>query len=450
MPLLLEQAQPELPWETKAPHSLAYGDFADLVLRVATIDGDTHAAILLVEYIIKAAGLGRIWGLLLGTMTPADWAPTSKGVFVERLNAARRRLADQTGFELEVSDFYKIPRLDAAPPWYSALSVTTTDIGDASLLGVLEFYCETRAGTDAVHATESAQAAFVAFTSSAAEASMAAAGLPAAHLASMRAKSRAALMVTFWHDSKWPLCLERWCATGAARELDAIERGAYFTSGGVGPAAERVVLGRLDTVVQHEDYAVLAEFLRPPPGQPQAGRNAATLALRRLQQVFALPSADVLTLGSLGRLAAIMRSRTWQLRSTEVQSLGLMERAEYFIGLTPSLAPSLGEGAGAAATGDPGTQSLRRSTTRFDDAKVRGCCRVAAPPLRPAVPPHARPPPCEAATAERRRQPGASPAMARWAAALHALHAGSGSGLAPGWLRAGSGPAPGGLRVVPH
>ena len=80
-----------------------------------------------------------------------------------------------------------------------------------------------------------------------------------------------------------------------------------------------------------------------------------------------------------------MRSRTWQLRSTEVQSLCLMERAEYFMGLTPSLAPSLGEGTGAAATGDPGTQSLRRSTTRFDEAKVRGCCRVAATPLRPAV-----------------------------------------------------------------
>ena len=36
-----------------------------------------------------------------------------------------------------------------------------------------------------------------------------------------------------------------------------------------------------------------------------------------------------------------------------------------------------------------------------------------------------------------------------WVAALHALRAGSGSGLAPGWLRAGSGPAPGWLRVVP-
>ena len=30
-----------------------------------------------------------------------------------------------------------------------------------------------------------------------------------------------------------------------------------------------------------------------------------------------------------------------------------------------------------------------------------------------------------------------------WVAALHALRAGSGSGLAPGWLRAGSGLAPG-------
>ena len=40
-------------------------------------------------------------------------------------------------------------------------------------------------------------------------------------------------------------------------------------------------------------------------------------------------------------------------------------------------------------------------------------------------------------------------ALVRWAAALHALRAGSGSGLAPGWLRAGSGPAPGWLRVVP-
>ena len=103
LPLLLEQAQPELPWVSKAPHAIAYGDFADLVLRVATVEGDTHTAILLVEYIVKAAGLGRIWGLLLGTMTPADWTPTSKGVFIGRLGAARRRLADQTGFSIGLS-----------------------------------------------------------------------------------------------------------------------------------------------------------------------------------------------------------------------------------------------------------------------------------------------------------------------------------------------------------
>ena len=89
---LLAACQPELAWgrtsHSQPLRNLAYGDFASLVLTVATVDDDLHAAVLVADYILAPACLDRLWKEVLKGMSADSWAQCGKGEFRERLRAA--------------------------------------------------------------------------------------------------------------------------------------------------------------------------------------------------------------------------------------------------------------------------------------------------------------------------------------------------------------------------
>eukprot|EP00966_Prymnesium_polylepis_P298662 6901808-Prymnesium_polylepis.1 len=98
LPQKLAEAQPEYPWKQGTPFVSWYGDFADVVLSFADIDGEVHAALKVSIYILHAAGLGRLWALVLSVMRAQDWRPCSKGVFRKRLRAAKLRSTTPSEF----------------------------------------------------------------------------------------------------------------------------------------------------------------------------------------------------------------------------------------------------------------------------------------------------------------------------------------------------------------
>eukprot|EP00966_Prymnesium_polylepis_P301407 6964016-Prymnesium_polylepis.1 len=165
---------------------------------------------------------------------------------------------------------------------------------------------------------------------------MVASGSDSTYIASVRASTKAAMIVSHWTAARWPAALERWSAHGAPRELDSMERCAYLTSGGIGAAAQEIVLRRIDTVVSGPQYDVLRDFLRPGPDEQPPGRDATAYALRRAQQVFELPQADIVTIGSLERLSGQFAARRPLLNSEEVRKLKLADRADFFSGMAPA------------------------------------------------------------------------------------------------------------------
>ena len=239
-------------------------------------------------------------------------------------------------------------------------------------MGTYLYYAETVMGDEGIAAVDSALATYLAQSAAVEKAAAVASGGTAAYLDSMRASSKAAMIVKeIWSAGEWPEPLERWAVAGPPRELDAMDRSAYRRSGGLGAPAKKVVLGRLDTVLQAPSYALLGHLLHITPA---ASADAQVQALRRAQQVFRIENADVVTLGSLARLVANLAQRRNLLQSEEVQGLPLDERVEYFVGLgeAPDTVASSGLGLGGPSSGaaPSGAKGSGLRSARFDEGKL--------------------------------------------------------------------------------
>jgi hypothetical protein len=408
---LLATAQPALEWKAGyAPAAggtpaLQYGAVAEISLIAARFDGDALKTMLICEQVPLASSLGRLWAEVRKGMRPEDWTPCSKGTFRARLlRAAESQSVDRDALVLRAGDYMQVPRLTSPPVWFTTLAWCESHFpAGPSTVGSFMYYAETLMGGDAVHETDSAQAAFLSQSAAVAKAAAMAAGSTANHLDSMRPFTRAAMVVEQWSGSEWPEALERWSAAGPPRELDAMDRAAYRRSGGLGAPAQKIVLGRLSTVLLAPSYSVLGHLV---DATPRLARDAVVQALRRAQQVFRVDNADTLTLGSLARLAACLGQRKNLLQSEEVQRMAPDARVEYFVGLGEApdtiAASGLGQGGLAAGNAPSGAQGARRSA-RFDEAKVRathtrvvgaadGQAHAVAGALERTPPSRARPP----------------------------------------------------------
>ena len=427
--LVLAGAQPSMTWASNgaatagAAWVLQYGTAAELMLSFALFDGETLSGYLLVEHIVTAACLSRLWAEVRKGLPADAWKACTKGTFKARLRAAARSPAvDQTQLLLVAADMYKVPRLSTCPAYYLTLGwgESSFPAGPGSI-GGMEYQAESRLGAAGV-SDESALYAYLQQSLAAADSAASDAGTSAAHLASMRARSRAAMVVQHWDASAWPESLDRWTRPGPSRELDAMAASAYRKSGGVGEAAQRVVLERLPTALASEAFEPVGELLRTTPA---AAHGSQVNAIRRAQQVCRIEGADVITLGSLERLSALLGQRMPLIVSEEVQRLPLADRVEYFVGLgeMATTVATIGGAGGSATSHDaPSGATGGRRSARFDESKV---CR--APPRRrvhtclPALH-HPFPPPRGGCAAVER------------AGARSAARAGSGHGAVRGQL----------------
>ena len=101
--LVLAGAQPSMTWASNgaatagAAWVLQYGTAAELMLSFALFDGETLSGYLLVEHIVTAACLSRLWAEVRKGMPADAWVACTKGTFKARLRAAARSPAvDQT------------------------------------------------------------------------------------------------------------------------------------------------------------------------------------------------------------------------------------------------------------------------------------------------------------------------------------------------------------------
>eukprot|EP00966_Prymnesium_polylepis_P039845 924802-Prymnesium_polylepis.1 len=385
---LLAQAQPDLPMRAaEAPMnlpSLQYGDFAELVLVAASVDGTVTTAVKVATFLASPACLTRLWAEVRKGMSATSWSHCSKGAFKSRLlEAAKAPAVQASRLVIGTLDFYRVPALMNAPAWYLTLSWVEAAADGADIIGEFESYAEARAHTAGV-AVDSALSAFVAFSFASAKSAVAAAGGDADHVANMRDSSKAALVLAHWRSAAWPAPLQRWVRNGPDRELDSIARVAYASSGGIGVQAERVVLDRLASVLATPPHLVLAKLtaVKPPPSREQMAN-----ALRRGQSIFGVAGADCITLGSLESLAAKIAAKEALVVSPEVSGIStVLDRFEYFVGMANphplagygGLPPSgAGTSHGAGAPPPP--------SRRFDAQKVRPPRRFHTAPYAPCA-----------------------------------------------------------------
>ena len=374
--LFLARAQPSMSWVSGgvAPAVawvMQYGTAAELMLTFARFDGETLAGYPLVDYIVSAACLGRLWAEIRKGMPAEAWTPCQKGTFKARLRAAARSPAvDPTQLVLVAADMYKVPRLKTPPAYYLTLAWAESSFPSGpGPIGGMEYQAETRMGAAGI-SDESALYAYLQQSVAAADSAASDAGTSAAHLAAMRARSRAAMVVQHWEASAWPKSLERWTKPGPARELDAMAATAYRKSGGVGEAAQRVVLGRLPVALASEDFEPVGVLMLTVPEAPV---DAMVNAIRRAQQIFRIEGCDVITLGSLERLSSLLGQRMALIHSEEVQRLSISKRVEYFVGLgeTATTVASIGGSGDSRASHDaPSGASGTRRSARFDESKL--------------------------------------------------------------------------------
>jgi hypothetical protein len=375
--LFLAGVQPSMTWVSSGATGsgsawvLQYGTAAELMLAFASFDGEALAAYPLAEHIVSAACLSRLWAEVRKGMPADAWVACTKGTFKARLRAAARSPAvDPTQLQLTIADMYEVPRLTSCPAYYVTLvwAESSFPSGPASI-GGMEYQAETRLGTAGI-ANDSALRAYLQQSLAAADAASISAGTSVGHLASMRARSRAAMVVQHWEASAWPESLDKWSRPGPSRELDAMAASAYRKSGGVGEAAQRVVLERLHTALESEAFGPVGELLRT---SPVAAHGSLVNAIRRAQQVFRIEGGDVITLGSLERLAALLGQRMPLILSEEVQRLTLADRVEYFVGLgeMATTVAAMGSAGGSATSHDaPSGSAGARRSARFDESKL--------------------------------------------------------------------------------
>ena len=299
-PSLLAQAQELLAWgEITAQQplpNLAFGDFAEIVLTVLKNTKDAHGGVKVETNTINDQCMDRVWkeilkGLaMMGGDAMANWQPCSKGAFKARLRSVQLSPAvDVDALELRDTDFYEVPALAGAPDWYGTLRWNSASFpGGFETIGHMEGYSVERCSDSGTKATESALAAYIALSEASTTAAAVRSGLELMYVRAMRNTSKAALVVKHWEDVRWPGALERWAQLGPEREVDALSRVAYMTSGGVGAAAEKIVLGRIESITATPPFEVIGLLLK----ETSASSEQVVHALRRVQQVFNIAGHD--------------------------------------------------------------------------------------------------------------------------------------------------------------
>ena len=329
--LLLKQAQPELQWHKPLPaapeaEGLAYGDFAEVICVGANNGTDSKVAYKVAEYIFDEGPLTRVWGELQIGLGSDGFEKCAKGTFLGRVRAAKVAPGvDQAKLSIAGADLKKVPQLKGSPGWYKLLTWDQSSLPTGlEVIGTMESYAESRMGDVNVDATNSALSAYLVLTEAGAK------RCGAKHTwSTMRALSQGVLVVKHWHESIWPVCLERWLRHGAEREIDAIERLGYYEAGGVGVTAERAVLSRIDTVVLVDPFKPIGSLLDVTP---PATAHQKVSALRRAFEVFRIEGGTFVVLGPLERLAYALSQRSGHLASGAVRALSVAGRVESFVG----------------------------------------------------------------------------------------------------------------------
>ena len=369
-PANLRAARPELGWSAVGltPVTLPYADCASLVIPTMRIDGEGFTDQWIGCCAEPSTAFTRAWQELLKGIPVASWTPHSRGGFDGVLReASHSPFVDRSKLVLQRSDLYPVLALGqqgaltiASLSWASSLtfsrgSLADSETGSLAKVADLEYYTEQRFTVPGC-ASDSALAAHLGLVYDAAAQAMEAAGTGANFIHSLRPAAKASMVNEYLKVQAWPPQLSRHCPTGPRREVDALTRVGYAHSGGVGAAAERVVVGMLSTVLAWPPWAILSVVL----DGAEAG-HAQVAILRRWQAVYSLDLPDIITLGSLGRMVFLLGEHAAILRSPEFASLPAAQRPERMADSRLPTRP------GAPAAGaESAAPAMAKGPSRFD------------------------------------------------------------------------------------